>query len=113
MSYRDDMEQNASPEAFEARMLRALERAPEPQVPADFAARIAASLPALPPPRKPLRLGRTVALLSVAVLAVAMFLLAPLSAPTFSSIAFDLEILLLLQMAGIAYWLTVKQSGNR
>lgn len=108
MSYREGMEQNATPEAFEARVLRALEQTREPAVPADFASRVAASLPPLPPARKAMRFGRTVALISIGVLALAMFVLAPHSSPSFSSVAFDLELVLLLQMAGIGYWLTVR-----
>lgn len=106
MSYRERMEQNAP--AWETRVQSALERAPEVTPPVDFAARVAASLPPLKPARKPMRLGRSVALVSIGVAALAMFLLAPISSPSFSSVAFDLELVLLLQMAGIGYWLTVR-----
>lgn len=93
-------------------MTRALEQAPQPVVPVDFASRVAASLPPLPAARRPMRLGRTVAMISMGLLAVAMFVLAPFSSPSYTSIAFDLELLLLLQMAGIGYWLALRQ-GHR
>lgn len=115
MNYRDSMEPTGS--AADLRIHQVLEqtlaRTPEPVIPADFAARISANLPPLPPVRKPMRLGRPVALASIGILALAMFLVAPHTSPSFTSLAFDVELLLLLQMGGIGYWLTMRESRSR
>jgi hypothetical protein len=96
---------------FEAKLTRALERRPEPVVPMDFAARVAAALPPLPPARKPMQVGRTVGLAAAAVLGVALFALAPHATPTFQNWAFDCELVVIAQLGGIAYWLTAARNA--
>ena len=46
---------------------------------------------------------------SVVVLSIAMFALAPHTAPTFGNLAFDTELLVIAQLAGIAYWLSKRR----
>lgn len=114
MSYLENMQSQENPGTeqhpieLSPRLMRALEHAPQPAIPTDFAAKVAASLPALKPARKPLRLSRTVSLISLGVLTVAMFILARYASPSFTSIAFDFELVLIAQMAAIGYWMTVK-----
>jgi hypothetical protein len=107
MKYPDDMQ--ARDGKFDAVMTRAIERGPEVSVPVDFAARVVAALPVARPRRKAMQVGRTAAVVSAGVLAVAMFALAPHAAPTFASLAFDFELVAILQLAGIGYWLTVRR----
>jgi hypothetical protein len=107
MKYAEDMQ--LQDDKLDAVMTRAIERAPEVNVPVDFAARVAAALPPLPARRKPMQVGRTAALAAAGVLAVAMCLLAPHAAPTFASMAFDFELVVIAQLGGIAYWLTVRR----
>jgi hypothetical protein len=111
MKYPEDMQsQSENPDVqFDAVMTRALERGPEVSVPMDFAARVAASLPPARKPRRTMQVSRTAAIASAGVLAVAMFVLAPHAAPTFASLAFDFELIAILQLAGIGYWLTVRR----
>jgi hypothetical protein len=94
----------------EAAISAALEHRAATEVPADFASRVIA---ALPPQRigrtKPI--GRTVALLAAALLTVALFALAPHTVANFANLAFDLELLLLAQLCGIA-WLLTPRSGE-
>ncbi len=76
MNYSDNMQdgqwqdENSQP-GFDAKLTRALERRPEPMIPADFASRVAAALPPAAPARKPMQVGRTVGLAAAAVLGVA------------------------------------------
>jgi hypothetical protein len=99
-------DENSQP-GFDASVIRALERRSVPVVPPDFAARIAAALPPPKPDRKKMQVGRTVGLAAAGVLGVALFALAPHAAPTFGNMAFDFELVVIAQLAGIAYWLTV------
>ena len=83
-------------ENLEAAITRALEKRPDTAVPAEFAGRVMRSLP----PRKQRRkmpVGRT------AVLA-GLLALAPEVKPQNTNFAFDLELLLLVQRAGIGGW---------
>ena len=107
--YPEDMQsqQQISEAAFEARLTRALEQTPEAYVPSDFATRVSAALPAPRAVREPLRWTRKVAAAAILVLAASMFALAPHAAPTFGNLAFDAELMVILQLGGIAYWLTV------
>jgi hypothetical protein len=108
MNYSQDMhlQDENSQAGFDAKLVRALERRPEPMVPADFASRVAAALPPAAPARKPMQVGRIVGLTAAAVLGVALVALAPHAAPTFASWAFDFELVVIAQLGGIAYWLT-------
>ncbi len=109
--YSDDMRlEEGIPEAgLEASLLSALEHPAEVDVPPGFAARVIAALPAPRRAPAPLQLGRKTAVVSVIVLSIAMFALAPHTAPTFGNLAFDTELLVIAQLAGITYWLTVRR----
>jgi hypothetical protein len=109
MKYAEDMQ--SRDDNFDALMTRAIERGPDVTVPADFAARVAAKLPPLPARRKPMRVGRAVAAVSAVVLAGAMFAIAPHAVPSFASVAFDFELLAVMQLAGIGYWLAVRRGS--
>jgi len=90
-------------ENLEAAITRALEKRPDTAVPAEFAGRVMRSLP----PRKQRRkmpVGRTAVLAGLLALALTMFALTPHVTPQFTNFAFDLELLLLVQMAGIGWW---------
>jgi hypothetical protein len=108
MKYSRNMQvqdENSQP-GFDASLTRALERRSEPAVPLDFAARVVATLPPPLPARKKMQVGRTVGLAAAGVLGVALFVLAPHATPTFGNLAFDFELVVIAQLAGIAYWLT-------
>ena len=107
MKYAEDMQ--AQDDNFEASVTRAIERRPEVSVPVNFAARVAA---ALPPPRRvrpPMQVGRKAALVALVVLGLSLFALAPHAAPTFGNLAFDFELVVIAELGGIAYWLTVRR----
>ncbi len=93
----------------EAAIVRALELRPEPVVPADFAARVMQSLPAQIVARPRRRVGRTVALVAAIVLSLALFVIAPHAQPSFASLTFDIEMLLLAQLGAIGYWLAARR----
>jgi hypothetical protein len=95
---------------LDAAMIRALEQPPAVAIPADFAARVARSLPPVAAARRPIYAGRTVASIAVGVLLVALFVVAPHSQPSFANVAFDVEILLIAQVGAIAYWLSGKRA---
>lgn len=92
----------------EARLTAALERKPEPQIPSDFAARVAAQAVAQPLPRRRRtpRFGSLIALLSVPVTALALFVLAPHAAPDLHNLSFDTELALLGELALIGWWMS-------
>ena len=87
-------------------LISALESKPQAVIPADFAARLAARVQTLPTPapRRPARYGELATGIGFAILLLAMFVLAPWTQPTFTSLSFDLELLLLAQMLGLAAW---------
>jgi len=93
---------------LEAAVTHALELRREPEVPAGFAARVMRSLPAQPAARPRVRVSRTVGLVAAAILTIAVFALAPHASPNFTSLTFDLELVLLAELAAIAYWLGSK-----
>jgi uncharacterized protein YfaQ (DUF2300 family) len=86
---------------------RALEQAPTVAIPDDFAARVRASLPAQPVAATRPSAARVSAIAAAAVSLVALSWLAPHAAPNFDSMAFDLEMVLLAELAMIAAWLGV------
>ena len=90
---------------LETAITQALELRREPSVPSDFATRVMRSLPAQPTARPRVRVSRTVGIVVAAVLTIAVFALAPHATPNFTSLAFDLELTLLAELAGVAYWL--------
>jgi hypothetical protein len=106
----DNLSQSAIDHATEhgdrldQRIVRALETAPEPQIPADFAARIASQLPA----RRPASLthyGPKATLAGMLVILAALLILAltPMGHTTFGF----LESLLSVQFIALAVWLSV------
>jgi hypothetical protein len=100
---------------FEATLTRALEQQPMVTVPAEFAARVMSSLPAQRPSRRQARMhlqvSRTTALAGVAMLLAAMCWLAPHSTASFRSAAFDMELLLLGELAGVAAWIGMRRDA--
>jgi hypothetical protein len=92
-----------SGENLETAITKALEKKPEAAVPAEFVGRVMCSLPPRRRRRK-MPVGRTVVLAGMLALALTMFALAPHVTPQFTNFAFDLELLLLVQMAGIGWW---------
>jgi hypothetical protein len=92
----------------DGRITAALEQKPELQIPADFAAKVAARAAAQPlHRRRPTpRFGRLIALLSVPLAAIALFALAPHAAPNLYNLSFDAELALLAELAFIGWWLS-------
>lgn len=95
---------------FEDAITRALDRKPEVTVPVDFAAKVRASLPAQPKVRVQRSAGRMAAGVGAAGLLVALCWLAPHARPSFASVAFDLEMVLVLELVGVAAWLGMRRS---
>ena len=99
-------------EEFDAAITRALEHTPEslgPAIPADFAARVAASLPKQRVARPRIHAGRKAAIVAMVVLAIVLFALAPHMTPSFTSFTFYIELIILAQLGSIAYWLAAKR----
>jgi len=94
---------------MEAAITRALEQRREVAVPAEFAARVVQALPPVAASRPRVAVGRTTAIAGVVVLTAALFALAPHAQPSFASFGFDVELLLMAQLCGIAYWLGKEQ----
>ena len=92
----------------EETLIAALERKPAVAVPQDFAARVIAALPAQRP-RERVRWGRRVAVGAGVTLTVALFGMAPHTAASFASLAFDLELLMLAQLAGLGWWVASRR----
>ena len=97
---------------FEATITRALDRKPEVVVPADFAAKVRASLPPRPKVRTQRSAGRTAAGVAAVGLVVALCWLAPHARPSFGSVAFDLEMVLVVELMGVAAWLGLRRSDG-
>jgi hypothetical protein len=93
---------------LEARITLALETAPTPSIPAGFAARVAAELPApLPASLNPPRYGRAAAIACVPVLLALIFLFAQRPAVA-SPLWIATESLLCALFAMIAVWLALR-----
>ncbi len=94
--------------AIESRIDRAIEHKPELQVPADFAAKVAARAVVQPLRRRRYKpqFGPMIALLSAPLAVLALFVLAPHSAPNLKSLSFDAEVVLLTELAFIGWWIT-------
>jgi hypothetical protein len=100
---------------FDAAMTRALERSPELPflaIPADFAARVTASLPKPRRVRPAIRVGRIAGFVAMVVLAILLFVLAPHVSPSFANVTFDIELIALAQLGAIAYWLSTKAARS-
>jgi hypothetical protein len=98
-------------EHLDQRIVRALEAAPRPQVPADFAARVASQLPARRPVSlTPRHYGRYAMLIGTVVTLAALVILSLHSThPSFGL----LESLLFVQFIALAVWLSVWRYGLR
>jgi hypothetical protein len=94
--------------SVEARIDRAIEQKPDVQIPADFAAKIAASAVVQPSRRRRFKpqFGPMIALLSAPLAAVALFALAPHTSPNLKSLSFDAEVVLLAELAFIGWWIS-------
>jgi len=108
----DNLSQSAT-EHLDQRIVRALETAPEPQIPADFAARVASRLP---PTRRPVSLtpthyGYTAMLIGMVATFVALLAFA---LHTTGRATFGLpESFLLTQFIVLAVWFSVWRHGLR
>jgi hypothetical protein len=96
---------------FEAAVTRALEQAPVVAVPEGFAARVRAALPEPPKARVRRDVRMAAAAWAVAGLLVALCVLAPHARPSFESVAFDMEMLLLVELAGVGAWMAGRHRG--
>ena len=96
--------------ALEAAITRVLERQPEVVVPGDFAARVRASLPAQPKVRVRRSVGRLAGTAAAAGLVVGLCWLAPHAQPSFESLAFDMEMLMLVELACVSAWLAMRRT---
>ena len=104
------MTNNPQPD-FEAAITRALELRPDPVIPADFATRVMQSLPMQQPVIPRLQVSRTIGLIAAAVLTAGLFAVAPHTTASFTSLAFDLELLLLAELGALGYWLTIRREA--
>jgi hypothetical protein len=98
-----------SQENLDTAITRALEKRPEVTVPAEFAGRVMRSL-APRRRRRKMPVGRAGVVAGIVAMGLTMFALAPHVMPQFTNFAFDLELLLLVQMAGIGWWFFMADS---
>jgi hypothetical protein len=94
--------------SMESRIDRAIECKPAVQIPADFAAKVAARAAARPLRRRRYKpqFGPMIALLSAPLAVLALFALAPHSVPNVKNLSFDAEVVLLAELAFIGWWIT-------
>ena len=95
---------------LETAITRALEHQPNVVIPADFAARVRASLPAQPKMRERRSVGKMAAAAAAAGLVVGLCWLAPHAQPSFESLAFDMEMLMLVELACVSAWLAMRRT---
>ena len=108
MSDEVQMRLRAMDEATMERVLdRALERQPAVSVPQDFAKRVCVALPQRRVRRR-VSVSRIAAMVAMTALAVGLFAVAPHARPSLMSWGFDAELLMLVEMAGVAFVLTRK-----
>jgi ferric-dicitrate binding protein FerR (iron transport regulator) len=91
---------------------RALEVQPKVTIPEGFAARVMASLPAQPMVKARRSVAKIAATAAVAGLIVGLCWMAPHARPSFESVAFDMELLMLCELAGVAAWLSMRRSDG-
>lgn len=106
MTWRPEHDSTPDTAISEAELQAALEHKPDVTIPADFAARVAAQATQFYPSRmrRVPRYARLTALVVAFVVAVSLFALAPRTTASFGNLAFDLELLALLQMGLLAWW---------
>jgi hypothetical protein len=113
-----EVQQMMEQESMERAITSALERQPQVVVPEQFAAKVAQALPGGVASRAGLALkarsvARSVALVAAVLLAGTLFILAPHAAdPSFSNLAFDLELLVLAELGAVAWVLGRMQAGR-
>ena len=103
---------DAVPTAVTASVQRALGRSPAVHVPESFAARVSALAVAQPRTRHSgwagwagwAGFGPRIALASAIAVTVAMFAFAPHASPSFTDLHFDIELVLLAELGGMAWW---------
>ena len=95
----------SSEQPLDAAITLALEQKPEVRIPAGFATRLALAVPAQRPLRQGVSAGKVVAIAALVLLAAALFLLAPHVGGNVISFSYGLEMLLLVQLAAVAYGL--------
>lgn len=106
----EDLSQSAT-ERLDQRIVRALEAAPEIQIPADFAARVTAQLPERRPVSlTPTHYGKGALLIGLGVILVALLILAT---QTRGHALGLLESLLFAQFIALAVWLSVWRRSLR
>jgi hypothetical protein len=91
-----------------SRLDAALGAKPAVQIPSDFAAKVVAVAvmqPARPRRRVP-QMGKSMALVLAPLVAIAMFALAPHASPNVKSVIFDIEVILIAQLALIGWWVS-------
>jgi hypothetical protein len=102
---------NRSLDPLDARIILALEAAPRPEIPAEFAARVAAQLPAHPPAiLTPGRYGHLAAIACLVALVVMMLAFAP-RATGASLYWLSIESILCAQFALLTVWLVARNAG--
>lgn len=97
-------------DALEAAITGALEARPEVAVPVEFAARLMASLPPQPKVREQRSAGKIAAAAAMAGLVVGLYWLAPHAQPSFESLAFDMEMLMLVELGCVSAWLAMRRT---
>ena len=98
-------------ESLDARIVRALENAPQLEIPADFAARVARQLPPRPTAiLSPARYGYRAAVACLVVLLAVILALAPRGTGT-SIFWILIESTFCAQFALVAVWLAVRNAG--
>lgn len=111
----DDLQAESKMTAFkmtateDALLTRTLERKPQIAVPEGFAARVAAALPAQKPTRAPRRVGSLIAMVAAMIVTLTMFVLASSARPNLTNFAFDMELLMLVQLAGIGWYYSLRR----
>ncbi len=98
------MDQNVE---LDERVERALEQAPAVRIPESFAAKVAAAAAAQPVVkvrvRRQMSLARTMTVVAMVVVLVALFVVAPMAGTKVQSWPFALEMVLLVQLAGLGF----------
>ena len=101
---------SSNQQALDARIILALETAPEISVPSDFAARVAGQLPPLPTVTiTPRRYGRNVAMVCMGLLLALILIFAHRATGT-SLLWSSIEWIFCVQFALVAVWLAVRQA---
>lgn len=101
--------QPSASEELEAAILRALEAPPAIDIPESFWARVRSGLPTRAAFRSRRSLGQTAGVVSAAVLVAGLCWLAQRAQPSFANLAFDLELALMVELAGVAAWLGLRR----